>query len=235
MKLFSRIFWGLLFIIAAVVIVLSGFNIIPLELTLTLRIILFSFLAAGSIISLFHFEWLGVFLPIAIITQLSKGFGYIPADTSWYVIWGVAGLLIIGFSILLPKRLIKSKNTKYGKRYSKSESSEEKVQSYTHFGGNTKYITSKNLETISVECSFGGSEIYLTEAELNEKGAVVDLNISFGGVQIYVPKHWQINNDADCVMGGIDFEGRAVESAGDSPKLTLVGKVVFSGLTIVYV
>lgn len=239
MKLFMRIFWGLLFIAAAVILILSGINVIPLQFELTSRIIILTVLGAVSIHGLLKLEWFTVFIPLAIATKLAISYGFLAVEASWWMVFGIAGLLIIGFSILFPRGMIKKncrKNFRFDGKNKGSKDEEENPSSSTVFGGSTKYFTSKNLKTINADCVFGGTEIYLTEADLHEGHAHLELSVVFGGVSVYVPKTWEIKNDTSLVMGGVTFEGNAAESSSKNKRvLTISGDVVFSGVTIIYV
>jgi hypothetical protein len=50
---------------------------------------------------------------------------------------------------------------------------------------------------------FGGAFINLRSAELDEKGAILDLFSTFGGITIRLPKSWTIEVRTNTVLGGI--------------------------------
>lgn len=103
----------------------------------------------------------------------------------------------------------------------------------TSFGSAVKYVNSDNFEYASLECSFGAMKVYFDNALIQNGSATIDLDVSFGGVELYIPKHWAVVNQTDTSFGGIDEKNRC-ESNG-SPVLTLTGDISFAGVTIIYI
>lgn len=103
----------------------------------------------------------------------------------------------------------------------------------THFGSAVKYVNSSHFEYASLECSFGAMKVYFDNAQILKGSATIDLDVSFGGVELYIPKHWAVINQTDTAFGGIDEKNRC-ESTG-SPVVTITGDVSFSGVTIIYI
>jgi hypothetical protein len=55
-----------------------------------------------------------------------------------------------------------------------------------------------------------------------------------GGIEIIVPSHWEIINEVDVLLGGIEDKRnlRTPAEIGDSKKLLLRGSVTFGGLEL---
>ena len=82
--------------------------------------------------------------------------------------------------------------------------SEDYLDSTVVFGGIKKNIISKNFMGGEAVTVFGGSEINLTQADINGT-VVVDLTQIFGGTKLIVPAHWQVQSaDLVAVFGGVD-------------------------------
>lgn len=77
--------------------------------------------------------------------------------------------------------------------------------------------------------SFGASTKYINSDEFE----FAQLDVSFAGVELYIPKTWNVINQIDVTFGGVDEKNKN-QSAG-VPTLTLMGDVSFSGVTIIYI
>jgi hypothetical protein len=103
------------------------------------------------------------------------------------------------------------------------------------FGGVSRYLHSDSLETAQLYCSFGALEVYFDQAQLSPNGATASLNCSFGATTLFVPKHWQIIDELNCTLGGIEIDNRFAAPTEDPPKLTLTGSVSLGGIEVRYV
>jgi hypothetical protein len=100
------------------------------------------------------------------------------------------------------------------------------------FGGTEKTILSKNFKGGSMVNIFGGSEINLTQADINGI-AVLDVTAIFGGATLIVPSNWVVKSDALTIFGGIsDKRSVAGYSDTNAKNLILKGTVLFGGLEI---
>jgi len=101
------------------------------------------------------------------------------------------------------------------------------------FSGIQKNILSKNFQGGKITSVFGGSDIDLTQAELQGR-ATLRFEVVFGGVKIIVPPHWTVYNELEGVFHGVD-DKRKYNQTGtiDTEKvLILKGSVVFGGVEI---
>jgi hypothetical protein len=103
------------------------------------------------------------------------------------------------------------------------------------FGGVKKNIISKNFrggETVTI---FGGTEINLTQADVNG-GVVLDLTQIFGGTKLIVPPHWRIQSkDMVAIFGGVDDKRPLLSNASTEETnkvLILKGTCIFGGIDI---
>ena len=87
-------------------------------------------------------------------------------------------------------------------------------------------------ESLSLVCHFAGMDLDLSEGENAGDKLLVDLDVSFGGIEITLPKTWRILCEASCIVGGIDFE--ECELPEDYSTLILTGKILFGGVAIRY-
>lgn len=106
------------------------------------------------------------------------------------------------------------------------------IDSTSIFGGTKKIIVSKDFKGGEIVNIFGGSEIDLTQADIN--GTVrLELTQVFGGTKLLVPAHWQIKPEMMALFGGIEDKRRTTDLANDPNKvLVLNGTSIFAGIEI---
>jgi predicted membrane protein len=102
------------------------------------------------------------------------------------------------------------------------------------FGGVKKNIISKDFKGGDVTSMFGGSEIILTQADINGV-AVIDVTTIFGGSKIIVPSNWTVkSDDLTAIMGGFEDKRAIMANANPDPNkvLVLTGTVMFGGIEL---
>ncbi|MEO6831608.1 MAG: DUF5668 domain-containing protein [Chitinophagaceae bacterium] len=102
------------------------------------------------------------------------------------------------------------------------------------FGGRKEIVTSKNFKGGTVKATFGGVEINLVSAESGPEPMVLDMYINFGGAELIVPAHWDIQNEISPTMGSVEDQRRAYPSAANEEKhlLILRGTCTFGSVEI---
>jgi predicted membrane protein len=78
----------------------------------------------------------------------------------------------------------------------------------------------------------GGVELDLRYAQLAPEGALLDVRIVMGGVDIRVPDTWQVMCDVTPLLGGADDTTRSTQGSTGAPVLRVTGTVTLGGLTI---
>jgi len=110
--------------------------------------------------------------------------------------------------------------------------SEDFIDSTAIFGGVKRNIISKNFKGGDITNIMGGSEIDLTQADIN--GTVtIDLTQVFGGTKLIVPSNWQIKAQMAAIFGGVE-DKRSIQNAALDPNKILVldGTSIFGGIEI---
>lgn len=100
------------------------------------------------------------------------------------------------------------------------------------FGGIKKRIYSKSFKGGQFTNIFGGTELDLSQADI-EGTVIVDGVQVFGGVELVVPGNWEVVSDVTSIFGGIE-DKRPIQ-AGVTPsgkRLVLTGTCVFGGIEI---
>jgi len=110
----------------------------------------------------------------------------------------------------------------------KMGSSENFIDLLTFMGGGKRKITSENFIGGKVTSIFGGSELDLTSANINDNECVVDVFTMFGGLEVIVPNDWDVRVDVTSIFGGFDDKRNVVGS--DSSKVLIIkGVNIFGG------
>jgi len=91
------------------------------------------------------------------------------------------------------------------------------------FGGRKEFVTSKDFKGGTISTVFGGCEVNLMQADTTEKTMVLDIKVSFGGVELIVPSHWDIQNEVNPAFGSIEDE-RTIQTATAEDRKTLIIK-----------
>ncbi|MFO7790614.1 MAG: LiaF-related protein [Bacteroidales bacterium] len=99
------------------------------------------------------------------------------------------------------------------------------------FGGNKFNVTSKHFRGGQISCVFGGSEIDLTNAELDEGEQKLDVSCVFGGTKLVVPADWDVVIEVTGILGGFTDKRHIVDNGriDYSRRLRITGACVFGG------
>ena len=76
-------------------------------------------------------------------------------------------------------------------------------------------------------------KVYFDKAVVSSGHAEIFLDISFSGVELYIPKTWNVVYDVNTTLGGIDEKNS--KTASDSPVVTIKGSISLSGVEIIYI
>lgn len=236
----SNITWGLIFVAAALLVLLGKLEVFGDISIFTIAtgilfiiISIWGLLHRNFYIFLFFLAFFFIISNDAIL-DITDGLIDISKITLGPIL--VAALLgSIGLSMIFPKKNSHIKNYAKKEHFDNivNEADESEVKCYIQFGAVVKYVNTTSLTKADIYCSFGAIKIYFDAAKTKDRTANINLNVSFGGVDIYVPKNWEIDRTASATIGGIDIQG-APDSVTDAT-VTLTGNVRFGGVTIHYV
>jgi hypothetical protein len=109
---------------------------------------------------------------------------------------------------------------------------------FTAFGGLERRVTSQAFRRGEVTAVFGGADIDLREAGIEDPPATINVLTAFGGTEIRVPEDWVVQVDALPIFGGTEDERprRGRPASGDpatgDPDLIVTGAVAFGAISI---
>ena len=235
MKTSSKIFWGLFFIIGG-----ASFIVNELDLFYEFDLVNFLFtilLSAIIIKSVFKFNFFGILFPIALLCIIHAEPLGIEAITPGPVL--VAAVLgSIGLTILFHKP--NGRKCLTGNKI-KEEGFDEVVNSpdsntvdfHVSLGSSIKYVNSDNLEKATFSCTLGALKVYFDNSTISKDGAVIRIDASLAGVELYVPKSWNIINDVQATLGAVEEKNRHYGTEG--PVVTLTGNIQLGAIDIIYI
>ena len=205
----------------------SNINIFTILLTVFLIYIIIK--------SALRVDFQGILFPIAFLCIIyDKQLG-ITAITPWTVL--IAALLgSIGLSMVF------NKHPKWSRRKSNWDSSkfntidtedESHIKLKTSFAGSIKYINTDKFEQADLKCNFGAMKVYFDNAILHEGKGIVNIESSFSGIELYIPRNWTIEDVSTTTLGAITEKNRNEGTADNI--LTICGSIDFSGVEIIYI
>lgn len=229
-----NLFWGLFFIVAAAVILagqlgyLASVNIWSLVIAVLLVPIIIE--------SAIHLQFGGILFPFAILAIIfAEPLGI--ANLSAWTLLAAALFGTIGLSIIFHKQqhICMHCSTGHGEKFDEVVNcpDEDVVDFKVSFGSSIKYINSENFKKANLSCSFGALKVYFDNAKIEGDRAEIHLDISFSGVELFIPRGWRVVNNANISLGGIDEKnGKGIEAG---PTIVLTGNVNLAGVEIIYV
>ncbi len=225
----SNILWGLILIAIAALWLCSGMGLLH-EIKITQ--IIFTVLWGGLIIDgLLKFELTKVFFGLSFLAIVWDRELGIEAITPWPVV-GAALLLSIGFSLIIGGEKKGKMKEAIRNKASKSYESGEYVYHTNRFSGTQKYIDSQNLKEVELINKAGGMEVYLDKAKAADREIKMHVECYAGGIEIYIPRNWNVVSDVSCFAGAVDIQEGAPDDAINDTVLTISGVIKAGALEI---
>lgn len=226
----NNIFWGVILLLAGVYIIANSLGFMP-DVNIV-RLVAGVLCIVVFIRSLVHIEFGGMLFSLAILIILFNRELHLSAITPWPVL--VAALLgSIGLDMIFGGyKKTHWKNKKEPSVVNGEYVSGNEVTIRCLFNGMKKNISSDNFTKAHIFCKFGGLEVSFDDAVIQNGTAIVNLDVNFGGVEIYVPHSWHIINNTDCIFGGFDEHRRSAGNGEEGPMLVFEGHVRFGGVDI---
>jgi len=98
-------------------------------------------------------------------------------------------------------------------------------------GGDFKFNTD-NLKGGKVDAIMGGGNIDLTGAEIQDDEIFINTFAMWGGIEIRVPQHWQVNVQGSPLLGAMENKTTFAASGKPAKKLTIKGTAIMGGVEI---
>lgn len=190
----QNVFWGIVLILTAVVLILDG---IGYELGYGIkpwRIILGVVLTAWLISNIVKRHFADIFFPLAFMfivfeKPIAHAIGRADNDLNLISNWVVllaALLLTIGFGKIFKKSSIVSINGEP-----------------TKIGSSTLYFDASNLSNASVQDNLGSVQVYITNRDAYVGGGIIKISDNLGKVTVHLPKDWDVVTQVSDNLGKV--------------------------------
>lgn len=217
-------FWGIICILSAILIFGNLFGFLPFTFSLWKiagTLICLSVIIDGIKERSFYSPLFG----IAIIFYLFRedlGFEdislWLLLLATWLLAWGLT-------SIIYPKtRHIEIEDIEY--------STNSIINITSSFGEKVQYIQTNDLQYVTIDSKFSGLKLYFDQATIQNQ-ATIEIDGNFTGIELYVPKEWNVQSHVHAFFGGVDEKGHP--SSSGYPTLNITGRIHFGGIEIHYI
>jgi cell wall-active antibiotic response 4TMS protein YvqF len=106
-----------------------------------------------------------------------------------------------------------------------------RLSTFAVWSGIERKPASQEFQGGDVSAVMGGARIDLRGAKPIPEGAVLDLFVWWGGVELTIPEHWKVVNETNVLMGGIEDKTKVAPPDGRDV-LILRGLVVMGGIEL---
>lgn len=232
-------FWGIFFLAAGFFVVASqvgGF----LELGFW-SIAATVLLVAALIGSIADLNFFGISVSAALLYAVYQG----PLDWPKVSVWLLlltAIFISIGLSLIFHgKRRNRRNNWKTcGDNCGTHAPSDEYIEGDAvsiseSFNEVSKYLHADCLKQANISSSFGRLCVYFDNVKLSPGGAEVFVDVSFGKIELYLPKQWRVVDQVHTSAGAVSNSPRTAGVNTDTPILTVKGRVSFGNLEFRYI
>lgn len=112
--------------------------------------------------------------------------------------------------------------------------SASQLDAFALLGGNEQRATTETFSGGSLTALFGGVELDLRDTAVDDPPARINATALFGGIDIAVPREWNVKVDILPVLGGAedDRPRRDPSESHEEIDLVVTGFVAFGGITI---
>ena len=233
----KNVFWGIFFIVMAVVVIASKIGILPdVGVFSILASIVLLWIALDGIRHRNFYEMIFAAAFLYILDDEPLG---IEGLTPWTVL--VAALLLsTGCSLLFGGKKKAKQRIEFewdtgskGIGSTSEQCSKAQIRCENSFGEMIRYINSDNFCKAHLENNFGGMKIYFDNAIIQGELADVKIDNNFGGVILFIPKEWNVRNELEHCFGSISEHGKSLGTS--CATLRLRGETNFGNIEIHYV
>ncbi|MFA7081999.1 MAG: LiaF domain-containing protein [Bacteroidales bacterium] len=101
------------------------------------------------------------------------------------------------------------------------------------FGASKNIVIAPIFKGTDINTVFGGAVLDLRKTDIEEGETTIEVNVVFGGVEIYVPSNWEVITNTTNILGATeDKRFYTDEKAFSNKKLIIKGSCVFGGIEI---
>ena len=229
----ERIFWGLFFLLAAVLVILNRFSLFA-EISL-IRLLVTIALGIWLLQSIIHRSMTGILFSIAFLLICYDDLLPLEPLTPGTLLLA-ATFASIGFHFLIPHRSGSFDDCREARDW--ADAAQESVNDNcvrlkTTMGTGIKYVSSADFQQADIECSMGAMKVYFDNAHIVQESAVIRLSAMMCGIELYVPRSWNITESCTQPLSNIQESGYC--DASVSQMVRIEGKLSLSTVKIIYI
>ena len=231
MKNVWKLFWGIAFIFAAVVIVLDAVGVFAPFVSAFGEISIWAIIG-GVLLLCFAFSQLvsgnigNFFFPLALIFMIFEknvAHYFNIGDENGNIInnWLlclVAILLGIGFSILLSGIKRKHRHREVGREWHFGDEGDG-IKIKGNVGSTVKYIDCDGFKYEEIENNLGSCTVFFENVDKYDGGGVLSVDNNLGSMLINVPEGWNVISEIDNNLGSLTLP----KPNTNGPTLTVIG------------
>jgi predicted membrane protein len=223
----GRYFVAILLILIGLALILDQYNIWSFgELLSTWWPLTIISWGIASIVMNRHNYWSGAIILLIGVLFQADTLDMLPGS-AWDFFWPI-GLILAGL-YLLTNRKTSSKD----KLQRQNQKRDNYIKYDTFFSGVKESVEINDFRGGSVQVAFGGIELDLSKCEIAPDGADLEINVSFGGLELFVPKIWKLEISGSPFAGALNNKTRQdVDDSTISPILRIKYSVMFGGIDI---
>lgn len=187
--------------------------------------------------------WPVVLLGLGIAKLFGIGTGRNPAAGTMFLLVGILflagriGIDGLDFSLLWPMLLVVIGVNLVIRSYraqsldGPTEDPSSRLGTFAFWSGVDRKVSSQAFRGGDITAVMGGAKIDFRQAKTVPGGAILDLFVWWGGVEMIIPEDWKVVSEGTVLMGGIEDKAKAAppESANI---LILRGLVLMGGVEI---
>lgn len=143
--------------------------------------------------------------------------------------WWPLLIILVGVSILMRGLFPHRHRERCGDTPSTLEHG-DRISIDASFAAINQQNDSRSFKGGRIDVSFGGVELDLRQAVMDGPEAVLEVSARFSGVELRVPREWQVVVDIAPTLGGVD--DKTVPPMNPTQRLVLRGDAVFGGVEI---
>lgn len=236
----NTVITGLLLIVLAVSLILWKLNVFNLPVALAgvgvFGLIVAFIMAVCVVQNIIDLNFGGIFIPLAIIAIIFDDALGITAITPWVVLIA-AVLLTIAFSMIFPKHGLGHRHHGINGDHNKyTEYSDESNGGYVmhsmRFGSATKYVRNQELVKADLFSNFGEMSVFFDGAHAAGDKVVIDCRASFGQMNIFLPREWEVINKTNAVFGSVRDNTNNHGIPENAVKCVVQGSISFGEIVI---
>lgn len=143
---------------------------------------------------------------------------------SFFTLWPIV-LVLIGIAMLTRSTARRSADP------ARLDDHSAQISSFAFMSGVVRKVVSNEFRGGDATAVMGGVKLDLRGAKPVPGGAVLDVVVCWGGIELWVPDTWRVVNEATVMLGGLEDQTR-VPPADTQDTLIIRGLVVMAGVEI---